>query len=85
MDAKITLSFDERVIKKAKLYAEKQNISLSRLMEMLLDKITANNYQNLEEMPIADWVNQIAEGKSQYVIKQKKRSALKKDFFEKRK
>jgi antitoxin component of RelBE/YafQ-DinJ toxin-antitoxin module len=85
MDAKITLSFDERVIKKAKQYAEKQNISLSRLMEMLLDKITANNYKNLEEMPIADWVNEISEGKSQYLIKQKKRSALKKDFFEKRK
>lgn len=85
MDAKITLSFDERVIKKAKQYAEKQNISLSRLMEMLLDKITTNNYQNLEEMPIADWVNEISEGKSQYLIKQKKRSALKKDFFEKQK
>lgn len=85
MDAKITLSFDERVIKKAKQYAEKQNISLSRLMEMLLDKITTNNYQNLEDMPIADWVNEISEGKSQYLIKQKKRSALKKDFFEKRK
>ncbi len=85
MDAKITLSFDERVIKKAKQYAEKQNISLSRLMEMLLDKITANNYKNLEEMPIADWVNEISEGRSEYLIKQKKRAVLKKDFFEKRK
>lgn len=85
MDTKITLSFDERVIKKAKQYAEKQNISLSRLMEMILDKITTNNYQNLEEMPIADWVNQVSEGKAQYVIKSKKRSAIKKEFYEKRK
>lgn len=85
MDAKITLSFDEKVIKKAKQYADKQNISLSRLMEMLLDKITANNYQNLEDMPIADWVNEIAEGKAQYIIKSKKRSAIKKEFYEKRK
>lgn len=85
MDAKITLSFDEAVIKKAKQYAEKQNISLSRLMEMLLDKITTNNYQNLEDMPIADWVKELSEGRSQYLIKQKKRSALKKDFFEKHK
>lgn len=85
MDAKITLSFDEGVIKKAKQYAEKQNISLSRLMEMLLDKITTNNYQNLEDMPIADWVNELSEGRSQYITRQKKRSALKKDFFEKRK
>ena len=85
MDAKITLSFDEKVIKKAKQYADKQNISLSRLMEMLLDKITANNYQNLEDMPIADWVNEIAEGKAQYIIKSKKRSAIKKEFYEKHK
>ena len=85
MDAKITLSFDERVIKKAKQYAEKQNISLSRLMEMLLDKITTNNYQNLEDMPIANWVNEISDGKALYINKSKKRSALKKEFFEKRK
>ncbi|HWY11500.1 MAG TPA: DUF6364 family protein [Bacteroidia bacterium] len=85
MDAKITLSFDERIIKKAKVYAERQNISLSRLMEMILDKITTNNYQDLENMPVADWVNEISEGKAGYVTKSKKRSALKKEFFEKRK
>jgi hypothetical protein len=33
MDAKITLSFDESVIKRAKPYAENNNISLSRLTE----------------------------------------------------
>jgi hypothetical protein len=38
MDAKITLSFDETVIKKAKRYAENNNISLSRLTEFLLVK-----------------------------------------------
>ncbi len=85
MDAKITLSFDEKVIKKAKQYAERQNISLSRLMELILDKITTKNYQDLEELPIADWVNEIAEGKAQYLSASKKRSALKKEFYEKRK
>jgi antitoxin component of RelBE/YafQ-DinJ toxin-antitoxin module len=43
MDSKITLSFDESVISKAKKYAEKNNISLSRLIEFLLKKITSNN------------------------------------------
>lgn len=85
MDAKITLSFDELVIKKAKQYAEKQNISLSRLMEMILDKIISNNYLNIEDMPVADWVNEISEGKAQYITKTKKRTALKKEFFAKRK
>jgi len=85
MDAKITLSFDERIIKKAKQYAGRQNISLSRLMEMILDKITTNNYQNLEDLPVADWVQEIAEGKAQYITRAKKRTTLKKEFFEKRK
>ena len=39
MDAKITLSFDESVINKAKRFASEQNISLSRLTEFLLSKV----------------------------------------------
>ena len=85
MDAKITLSFDESIIKKAKAYADKQNISLSRLMEVLLDKITSNNYKTFEDMPIADWVNEVAEGQSVYNHKPKSRKQLKKNFFEKSK
>ena len=85
MDSKITLSFDEAVIKRAKQYAERQNISLSRLMEMILDKITANNYQTLEDLPVADWVNEISEGKAQYISKAKKRTDLKKEFFKNKK
>jgi uncharacterized protein YggE len=34
MDAKITLSFDENIIDKAKDYAESKGISLSRLTEI---------------------------------------------------
>ncbi len=85
MDAKITLSFDESIIKKAKAYADKQNISLSRLMEVLLDKITSNNYKTLEDMPISNWVSEVAEGNSIYNHKPKNRKQLKKDFFEKSK
>jgi len=41
MDAKITLSFDEDVIHGAKLFADRNNISLSRLTEYI--------YRNLIE------------------------------------
>jgi hypothetical protein len=85
MDAKITLSFDEKIISKAKRYAEQQNISLSRLLELLLDKITSNNYESLEDFPVADWVKEVAEGPASYNKKPKKRTKLKKDFFESRK
>jgi hypothetical protein len=40
MDAKITLSFDEAIITKAKRFADDNNISLSRLTEFLFSKVT---------------------------------------------
>ncbi len=66
MDAKITLSFNEAIIKQAKQYAKANNISLSRMIEFLLKKITSSNYTSLEEFPISDWVQQIAEGEAVY-------------------
>jgi antitoxin component of RelBE/YafQ-DinJ toxin-antitoxin module len=80
MDAKITLSFDARVIEKAKRYAESQNMSLSRLMELLLDKITSKQYPSLEDLPLADWVSQVAEGPAEYQTRPKKRAKLKEEY-----
>ena len=85
MDAKITLSFDESVIKKAKRYADNNNISLSRLIEFLLSRITSNNFQSLEDLPISDWVHTVAEGKVEYQTKPKKNKALKAEYFKSRK
>ncbi|MDQ6756102.1 MAG: DUF6364 family protein [Bacteroidota bacterium] len=86
MDNKITLSFDETIITKAKKYAESNNISLSRLIEFLLKKITTNNYNSLEDFPISDWVNQVAEGHAEYQTKTKKsRKQAKAEYFNSRK
>ena len=85
MDAKITLSFDESVIKKAKRYVENNNISLSRLTEFLLQKVTSNNYASLEDLPIADWVNIVAEGEVEYKTKARKNKDLKAEFFKSKK
>jgi hypothetical protein len=85
MDAKITLSFDKHVIEKAKRYAESQNISLSRLMEHLLDKITSNQYKSLEDFPVADWVNMVAEGKAEYTTPSKKRTSIKNEYRNRKK
>ena len=76
MDAKITLSFDKQIIEKAKLYAESQNVSLSRLMELVLDKITSNQYKSLEDFPVSDWVNAVSEGKADYITSPKKNKIL---------
>lgn len=86
MDAKITLSFNEEVIKKAKKYADKNNISLSRLVEFLLQKITHAGYHSLEDYPIAEWVNQVAEGEAVYQTSKKRtRKASKSEYFSSKK
>lgn len=86
MDNKITLSFDKNIITKAKQYAEDNNISLSRLIEFLLKKITAKNYTSLEDFPISDWVNQVAEGQAEYQTKAKRtRKAAKAEYFNSKK
>jgi len=81
MDSKITLSFNEAVIRKAKKYAEANNISLSRLIEFLLNKITTSQYHSLEDFPIADWVSEVSEGKAVYQTKKRTRKAAKAEYF----
>jgi hypothetical protein len=85
MDAKITLSFDKEVATKAKKFAEDNNISLSRLTEFLLSKVTSGHYKNLEEMPVASWVTMLAEGEVEYKTRNKSRKDLKKEYFESKK
>ncbi|HEV8079702.1 MAG TPA: DUF6364 family protein [Chitinophagaceae bacterium] len=86
MDNKITLSFDENIIHKAKKYAEDNNISVSRLIEFLLKKVTSSNYTSLEEFPISDWVQQVAEGEAVYQTKNKRtRKQAKNEYFNSKK
>ena len=83
MDTKVTLHFNEEVINKAKAFAAKNNISLSRLTEFIYDKITSGNYQNLEDLPISDWVFQVSEGEVEY--KKRARKDTKKEYLRSRK
>jgi hypothetical protein len=85
MDAKITLSFDQSVIDKAKQFADTNNISLSRLTEFIYTKITSGHYKNLEELPISDWVSLVSEGNVEYQTKAKSRKNLKQEFYKSRK
>ena len=81
MDAKLTLSFNQEVVAKAKKYAADNNISLSRLIEHLLTQVTAKEYKSLEDFPVADWVSMVAEGEVEYkrIPKQSRKSS--KDEF----
>lgn len=83
MDAKITLSFDASVIESAKKYAEAHNISLSRLTEHLYRQITTGRYKSLEELPVSEWVMQVAEGQAVYKTTPPKKA--KEEFYKKHK
>lgn len=84
MDAKVTLSFDNRVIQQAKQYAESQGISLSRLTEILLRKLTTGGYRHIEDFPVADWVNMVSEGEAAYITKPKSNKEIKAAYFKSR-
>ena len=79
MDSKITLSFDKSVIEKAKEYAKENSISLSRLIEFLLTKVTSKTYKSIEDYPISDWVNMVAEGNASYNVNRTRKQT--KDAF----
>jgi len=81
MDAKITLAFDEDVIIKAKNFAKTRNISLSRLTEHLLRKITSGYHTDLEDLPVSDWVNMISEGEVEYKTVKPSKKKMKEEFF----
>lgn len=85
MDAKITLSFDRKVIENAKKFAADHHISLSRLTEFLYHQITTGHYQQLDEMPISDWVREVAEGRAEYKTRVASRKDLKDEFFQSQK
>jgi hypothetical protein len=82
-DVKVTLSFDEEVVGRAKAFAASQGISLSRLTEFLYDKITSSPkaYKSLEDIPLADFINQLAEEKPVYGSSKN----LKKEYYESKK
>ncbi|NGF58246.1 hypothetical protein G5B00_17215 [Parapedobacter sp. SGR-10] len=80
MDAKITLSFDEDTIKDAKAFASKHGISLSRLTEFVYKQMTSKNYASLEDLPISNWINIVAEEGVEYK-KSPSRKQLKAEFY----
>jgi hypothetical protein len=87
MDNKITLSFDQEVIARAKAFAESQGISLSRLTEFLFDKITSNPqaYNSLEDIPVADFIHLLAEPNSTYKTAAKSKKSQRDEFYESKK
>lgn len=85
MDAKLTLSLDAKVIESAKVFAEEQGISLSRLIEVMLRKAINTQSRNIEDLPISEWVMQVAEGEVEYKTRKRSRKEIKDEYFSSKK
>jgi hypothetical protein len=48
--------------------------------------VTSSNYESLENFPISDWVNMVAEGPAEYATQSKRtRRKSKEEFFKAKK
>jgi hypothetical protein len=54
MDKKLTLSLNESVIENAKIFAKKNNISLSKLIEGYLKSIVDKKTKDVEITPLVE-------------------------------
>jgi Family of unknown function (DUF6364) len=71
MDKKLTLSLDESVIAYAKLYAEKNKISLSKLVEGYLKSVVDNKTKNVEITPLVMSLSGVIDLPSDFDIREK--------------
>jgi len=63
MDTKLTLKLDKEVIEKAKIYAAKQKISVSFIVENYLKAITSvKKKEAIDDIEISEFVKSISVG-----------------------
>ena len=57
MSTKLTLNIDENVVVRAKKYARRHNISVSKIVEKYLDKISDEHVKKTAKIsPVIDWI-----------------------------
>lgn len=76
MDKKLTLSLNESVIENAKLFAKKNKISLSKLIESYLRSIAENNIQEVEITPLVKSLSGVVELPTDFNIRDEYTSYL---------
>ncbi len=54
MDTKLTLKLDKKIIERAKIYASEKNVSLSKLIENMLFRITDSKSFKSEITPLVE-------------------------------
>jgi hypothetical protein len=80
MDAKLTLKLDSNIIEKAKIYARKKNMSLSRLIESYLDFLTQSANEKNEVTPLVKSLSGVMELPPKYDRKKEYKDHLLKKY-----
>lgn len=78
MDRKLTLKLSSEVINRAKIYAKKRGISLSKLVETYLDSISDKEEGELTLSPLIEGLSGVIELPDHYDYKKERGDALEK-------
>ena len=78
MDNKLTLKLSSEVINRAKLYAKKRGVSLSKLVETYLDSISDKEEGELTVSPLIERLSGVIELPDNYDYKKERGDALEK-------
>ncbi len=82
MTTKLTLTLNKKIIESAKIYAEKNKISLSKLVEFYFKSLTRDNIHHIENLsPITKELSGIAKIKTTKSDKKLLEDALNKKFL----
>ncbi len=78
METKLTLRLNDRVIERAKVYAKKQKISLSKLIESYLDSLTRerNTEEETEITPLIESLSGVIDLPSDFDYKKEYRDYI---------
>lgn len=69
MDTKLTLRLKKSVIEKAKKYAHNQSISLSKMIEIYLESVTASREKEVGTTPLVESLSGVIELESDFDYK----------------
>ncbi len=69
MDSKLTVRLDSDVIERAKSYARRNNISVSRMIESYLDSVTHAKSIDIEITPLVKSLSGVIEINADYDLK----------------
>ena len=81
MNTKLTLKLNKQVILRAKIYARKQNTSLSKMVESHLNSVTGRKSKDIEITPLVESLSGVISLANNYDYKSDYKKDLNKKYL----